>query len=131
MQEETNLIEVLKRELEFLTQGGYRQPSWRPQFYFEDSPTCINYGHSQDPKRCQECALLQLVPPERRGEKVPCRHIPLNERGDTLASLYALGTQDELESILRTWLTREINKLEEAESHGKQRVGTQGSGAHS
>ena len=40
-----DLLEVLKLELEFLKGGGYRKgSSWRPQFIFEDSPTCLNYG---------------------------------------------------------------------------------------
>jgi hypothetical protein len=58
---------------------------------------------------------MQLVPPEKRGAKVPCRYIRLNERGDTIESLYRSGTQDELESALTTWLTREIENLEDAQ----------------
>jgi len=58
---------------------------------------------------------MQLVPPEKRGAKVPCRYIRLNERGDTIESLYRSGTQDELESALRSWLTREIENLENAQ----------------
>jgi hypothetical protein len=107
------LVDVLKSELEFLDRGGYRKVSWRPQFIFEDSPTCLNY-HSQDQKPCSECVLMQLVPPEKREEKVPCRFIPLNERGDTIESLYRSGTQEELESTLRNWLTQEIERFEKA-----------------
>ena len=116
MSDKRNLSEVLKSELEFLNSGGYRKPSWRPQFVFEDSPTCPNFGHSERQEPCSECILMQLVPPEKRGAKVPCRYIRLNDRGDTIESLYRSGTQDELESALRTWLTREIENLENA--HG-------------
>jgi hypothetical protein len=62
---------------------------------------------------------MELVPPERRGEKVPCRHIPLNDQGDTVDSLYRWGTEDELEVALRNWLTREIEMLQKAASAGK------------
>ena len=120
MQDNRNLIEVLKGELEFLNRGGYRETSWRPQFIFEDSPTCLNYGNDADRRPCNECVLMQLVPPEKRAERVPCRHIPLNERGDTIASLYHFSTQDELESAVRAWLTREIEKLDKAQSSVRQ-----------
>jgi hypothetical protein len=111
MNDKPNLVEVLKSELEFLDRGGYRKLSWRPQFIFEDSPTCLNY-HSQDQKPCSECVLMRVVPPEKREEKIPCRFIPLNEQGETIDSLYRSGTWKELESALRYWLTREIEKLE-------------------
>ncbi len=115
MSDKRNLSEVLRSELEFLNSGGYRKISWRPQFIFEDSPTCPNFGHSQRLEPCSECILMPLVPPEKRAAKVPCRYIRLNERGDTIGSLYRSGTQDELESALRTWLTREIENLDNAQ----------------
>jgi hypothetical protein len=114
MADTRNLLEVLKAELEFLNQGGYRKVSWRPQFIFEDSPTCLNYGRSQDQKPCSECILIQFVPREKRQEEVPCRFIVLNERRDTVNSLYSSGTQEELESAVRNWLTQEIERLEKA-----------------
>lgn len=120
MSDKRSLREVLKSELEFLNRGGYKKTSWRPLFIFEDSPTCPNFGHSERQQPCSECILMQLVPPERRAAKVPCRYIRLNERGDTIESLYRSGTREELESALRTWLTREIEKLENAEGTGDQ-----------
>jgi hypothetical protein len=114
MSNKQNLIQVLKAELEFLNRGGYRKPSWRPQFIFEDSPTCLNYGESRHQKPCSECVLMQFVPPERREAKVPCRYISLNTQGDTVGSLYRSATQEELESAVRTWLSQEIDKLEKA-----------------
>ena len=44
--DQRDLLTVLKQELEFLEQGGYRRCSeknGRPLFIFEDSPTCMNY----------------------------------------------------------------------------------------
>ena len=86
--DERDLLEVLKFELEFLEQGGYgRSPRtpWRPQYIFEDSLTCMNYDSKENPGPCSDCVLMHLVPPERRSEKIPCRHIPFNVFGETLA----------------------------------------------
>jgi hypothetical protein len=111
MEAKTNLVGVLKAELEFLNRGGYTKPSWRPQFIFEDSPSCLNYGRNQNRRPCSECVLMQFVPSDKREERVPCRFILLNDRGDTVNSLYRSGTQEELESALREWLMRQIEKL--------------------
>ena len=110
-----NLVEFLQAELEFLNRGGYRKSSWRPQFIFEDSPNCLKYRNDGDRKPCSECVLMRLVPPERREEKIPCRFIPLNDRGDTVESLYRSATQEELEFALRTWLKQQIELLQKTD----------------
>ncbi len=113
--DERDLLEVLKFELEFLEKGGYgRSPrtSWRPQFIFEDSPTCMNYDSKEDPRPCSDCVLMQLVPPECRSAEIPCRHIPLNALGETLDSLYRYGDQHEIEEAVANWLRKVIEQLE-------------------
>jgi hypothetical protein len=108
-----DLLEVLRLELEFLKGGGYRKASsWRPQFIFEDSPTCLNFGSLEHERPCSECVLMQLVPMELRAAAVPCRHIPLNEKDETIHSLYRCGTPEELEAALSEWLMNMIQKLE-------------------
>jgi len=115
-----DLLEVLRLELEFLKSGGYRKSSsWRPQFIFEDSPTCLNYGHPEHESRCSECVLMQLVPLECREGKVPCRHIPLNEQKETIQLLYQRGTPEELEAALSEWLMNMIQKLELERTQGR------------
>jgi len=57
---------------------------------------------------------MHLVPAESREEKVPCRHIPFNEAGETLDSLYRHGDQHEIEDAVRVWLKVEIARLEES-----------------
>ena len=129
--EKRDLLEVLKLELEFLRNGGYRQPSsWRPQLIFEDSPTCLNYGKTEHARSCRECVMMQLVPEEHRDENVPCRYIPLNERAETIQSLYATGTAEEIETHLSEWLMSMIERLElekaakaEIELDGSQKTG--------
>jgi hypothetical protein len=115
--DERDLLQVLKFELRFLEKGGYgRSPrqAWRPRYIFEDSPTCMNYDCKDSPEPCRHCVLIQLVPPELRGEKIPCRHIPLNELGENLDSSYRYDEQHEIEGTVETWLRKTIAELEEA-----------------
>ncbi len=114
--DERDLLEVLRFELQFLKDGGYgRSPktSWRPQYIFEDSLTCMNYDSKENPGPCSDCVLMYLVPPELRSAKTPCRHIPLNDSGETLDSLYRYSNQCEIEETVERWLQATIHRLEE------------------
>jgi len=114
--DERDLLEVLKFELAFLEKGGYgRTPRapWRPRFIFEDSPTCMNYDCKENPDPCSDCVLMQLVPPEHRSERIPCRHIPLDASGQTLDSLYRYGDEHEIEEAVGNYLRATIGRLEE------------------
>ncbi|MGA9801053.1 MAG: hypothetical protein WBQ68_18705 [Terriglobales bacterium] len=108
-----DLLQVLRLELEFLKGGGYRKSSsWRPQFIFEDSPSCLNYGDPERKRPCSECVLLSLVPPESQQGHPPCHHIALNERGDTVQSLQQWSSPEEIEAAVSDWLMNVIQKLE-------------------
>ena len=110
------LVELLKSELAFLESGGYRQSlraPWRPQFIFEDSPTCINYARKEGFLPCSECPLMQFVPPDCQEEAIPCRHIPLHPDGYTIDTYYRIGTQEELEAAVSSWLRETICRLEQ------------------
>jgi hypothetical protein len=110
-----DLLKVLKAELEFLEKGGYRhtaRAAWRPQFIFQDSPTCLNFDPAQPPKPCSDCILMQLVPKEHQNRKIACRYIPLNEQGETIDSFYRFGTRDDLEAVFGRWLRATIQGLE-------------------
>lgn len=114
--DDRDLLEVLKFELQFLEKGGYgRSPRtpWTGSLIFEDSPTCMNYDSRESPAPCSDCVLMKLVPLERRSEKIPCRHIPLNEAGETIETFYRWGTQRDLEEVLGNWLRATIGALEE------------------
>jgi hypothetical protein len=113
--DERDLLDVLKFELNFLEKGGYGRSSrepWRPVFIFEDSPTCMNYDCKDDPAPCNDCVLMQLVPPELRAGKTPCRQIQLNASGETLDSLYRYADDHEIEETLKNWLRASIAQLE-------------------
>ena len=113
--DERDLLDVLKFELNFLEKGGYGRSvktPWRPQFIFEDSPTCMNYDSKENKAPCSDCVLMQLVPPEGWTEPIPCRHIPFNAEGETLQTLYAHDDQFETEEVYGKWLRETIEKLE-------------------
>jgi len=111
---DVQVLETLRLELTFLGLGLYHVPTaGRPLSVFEDSPTCPRYGADH----CPNCALMQFVPCECRSEAVPCHHIRMNEAGETIDSLYRTGTQEELEKVLRDWLTTAIERLEEGQLH--------------
>ena len=107
-----NPLKVLRNELEFVRKGGYRAPLvWRAPLIFEDSPTCPKERCSTCPD--SNCVLMSFVPKECRYEAVPCRHIPLDEIGETVDSLYRTGTNEEIEQTLQSWLLKNIGQLEE------------------
>src|SRR5580698_5251693 len=113
--DDRNTLEVLKAELNFVQRGGYgrshRDPS-KTVPAFENSPTCMNYDRQEERSPCAECLLMQFVPADRRGEGVPCRHIPLTSYGDSLLNLYRDGTEQEIEEALGNSLHETIAKLE-------------------
>ena len=110
-----DLLDLLKFELRFLEEGGYgRSPHSprRPPKIFEDSLSCMNFNSSAERVPCTACQLMQFVPENRASEPIPCRHIPLDASGRTLASLYESATQQEIEEVLGNWLRAAIQRLE-------------------
>lgn len=110
-----DLVDLLKFELRFLEDGGYgRSPhaARRASLIFEDSLTCMNFN-SQERTPCEACLLMKFVPPSRAADKIPCRHIPLDKVGKTLASLYESASQAEIEEALGSWLKTTIRRLEQ------------------
>jgi|SRR5215469_13777638 len=111
-----DVLTALKTELSFLEAGAYwstRQPSWRAPRIFEDGPTCLTQprgGTRED--SCRECTLARFVPAEHASENFQCRHIPLNEHGQTLESLYLSASQEEIETAVSNWLRARIAELE-------------------
>jgi len=118
-------LSTLKQELEFLNQGGYQKPigsrqplfcmetsaEWRQPSFFEDSPSCPKQRYCPcNPEG--DCVLLGFVPGEHRHEAVPCRHIPLNDQGETINSLDRTTTHEKIEGTLRNWLVKTIERLQ-------------------
>jgi hypothetical protein len=125
MKDDRKLLDVLRAELAFVEAGEYTNRArfpWRPNFVFEDSPTCLNYRAKQEPRPCSECLLMQFVPEDRKKLAYPCRQIPLTPEGESVAHYYECGTEKELEEALKDWLNRKIAELE-----GLEKVQTQSS----
>jgi|SRR5215472_209933 len=114
-----NVMASLKTELAFLERGGYKTPqraAWRPQFIFQDSPTCLNYGNFAKAHPCSQCALIEFVPNGHKQHRFPCRYIPLDESGQTLDFLYRTATEEEAHAIVARWLRKNIAQLERAQT---------------
>ena len=110
-EEKLELLKKLKFELAFIEDGGYgrsvRTPH-KPTSPFQDSLTCLNFGDPLRTHPCAECSLMQYVPEARKGEDVPCHHIPLDQESRTIATL----DETEGQEVLKRWLRQEINRLE-------------------
>ena len=78
--------------------------------YFENSSACNRSRFYS----CQSsrCSLVQFVPHEFRGEATPCRHIQLNEQGETLHSLSTMGDAAQMRIAVRDWLVSTITMLD-------------------
>ena len=109
------IIDQLKLERDFLKQGGYgrsvRTPQ-KPTKLFRDSITCPNFGEVTKLQQCNECLLWEWVPENHRDEDLPCHFIPLNDRGDSVASLEDSGDRDGAEKALLGWLDSVVEHLE-------------------
>jgi hypothetical protein len=117
--DDRDILEVLKAELSFLENNGYARSArmpWQAKSAFQDSLTCINYGHPYRAHPCNECHLLEFVNPENQGKSIPCHFIPLNEKGDTIDSLELEENERKLEQSLKDWLKVIIHGLEEDRS---------------
>jgi len=126
LDKQQEMLDALKLELRFLEMGGYEPSVHEPRkelAVFRDSPSCLNYAlpgrENQLPEcrlidfvPCSKCWLIDFVPAARRGEAVPCHHIPLNERGDTIASMGKPGDDLKVQEALRGWLQKKIEELE-------------------
>ena len=114
--DDRDLLELFKEELDFLEKGGYgrsvRTP-WKPTSAFQDSLTCINYGYPYRAHPCSECHLIDFVPESRLNETIPCHHIPLDSKGETVETLEMEENQQKLETAIKDWLRTQIKRMEE------------------
>jgi hypothetical protein len=113
--DDRDILELLKDELDFIEKGGYgrsvRTPG-KPTSTFQDSLTCINYGYPYRAHPCNECHLLDFVSTEHHGTEIPCHYIPLNEAGETIEALEAMDNEAQVERKVSDWLRARIDELE-------------------
>lgn len=114
--DDRDILDLLKEELDFIEKGGYgrsvRTP-WQPKSAFQDSLICINYGYPYRAHPCNECHLLDFVPPEQHSADIPCHQIPLNAQGATIEDLEAADNQPRMEATVKQWLKARIAEIEE------------------
>lgn len=118
-QDERDILEALRAELDHIEKGGYGRSVRAPQTptsVFRDSLTCLNYGYPYRAHPCAECLLHDFVPDAGRAETVPCHHIPLDADGTTVEALEAEDNQSQLEERVKTWLRAKIQEIEDARS---------------
>jgi len=112
---DSDLLEMLNFELGFVQAGGYgrsvRTPQ-KPTSIFQDSLSCLNFGEKDRPHPCDECLLMEFVPEKSRSQEIPCHHIPLNEKGDTVEEFEMRGDQQRMEEAVKGWLRKTIDELE-------------------
>ena len=114
-QDDRDTLDVLKAELDFVEKGGYGRSvktPWQPTSIFQDSPSCINLGDLERTHPCSQCVLIDFVPPEARTQHVPCHHIPLNTRGETIDELEWKEDQHKTEEAVKNWLRSTISQVE-------------------
>ncbi len=115
-QDERDILETLRAELDHIEKGGYGRPVRTPQTptsVFQDSLTCLNYGYPYRAHPCGECLLNNFVPDAGRAEPVPCHHIPLDADGTTVETLETEDNQSRLEEQVKTWLRSKIKEIED------------------
>jgi len=114
--DERDILELLEEELSLIEKGGYgrsvRTP-WLSKSIFQDSLSCLNYGYPYRAHPCNECSLIDFVAAEHRTEAVPCHFIALNDNGETIEDLEAIGSQSTLQEKLKGWLRTKISAIKE------------------
>jgi len=114
--DDRDILELLKDELEFIEKGGYVRSvhaPWKLKSTFQESATCLNYGYPYRAHPCNECCLLEFVNPEHQGAEIPCHYIALNEAGETIDDLEADDNEARLAHKVSDWLRTKIMELEE------------------
>ncbi len=111
-----DVIEALKLEMDIIAGGGYgrslRTP-WRANSLFRDSVSCLKVGETERRHPCTECFLIDHVPGRDKTQDIPCHHIPLNEKGETIDSLEKRGEREDPEQTLLDWIRATIKRLEQ------------------
>lgn len=114
--EKREVLEKLRAELGALEYGRTRRSvhmPWEEISFFQDSASCLNYGLEGRPHPCGQCMLMPFVPESSRSANVPCHHIPLDGRGNTIENLDRGYNRHSVEEAVIGWLRTKITQLEE------------------
>ena len=109
------VLENLKLEIQMIERGGYNPSVRDPRTeirIFRDSVSCPNLGLLEKVTPCSHCFLMDFVPAEHRMKDDACHYIPLNDSGDTVASLEAEDNREKMQGLVLNWLRRRVEELE-------------------
>lgn len=98
------VIGLLRLEIENIRRRGFGAR-------FRDSVLCLNAGLA-DTESCEQCILMDFVPPEQRKQPQPCFHIPLDAEGRTLEVLSRQAGRREREQAVLAWLERTLERMQ-------------------
>ena len=110
-----DLLDKLKTELGALEFGRNKRSvhlPWEETSFFQDSVTCLNYGQDGRPHSCRDCMLMSYVPQDSQNETVPCHHIPLDDKGNTIENLDRGYNRHSIEEAVVGWLRAKISEIE-------------------
>ena len=116
------ILARLKSELGDLEYGRTRRSvhmPWEELSFFQDSATCLNAGLDGRPHPCGNCMLMPWVPENSRAEIVPCHHIPLDDKGNTIQNLDRGYNRHSVEEAVIGWLKTRIAELEKEVAAGE------------
>jgi ActR/RegA family two-component response regulator len=118
-----DILEALRAELAFINQAerlGLGPATLLNQgSLFRNSPICLNLGNPKPIYPCGQCSLMGFVPAERRSESLPCYHIPLNAKGETIAMIDMHNKQYRLYQVVKDWLQKVVVWLERDRAENK------------
>ena len=115
---EPGILEVLKGELAFIESRGYanrERGTGKRLLMLRDSPTCLGPDPAPGRSRCDECPLMEFVPPAARSEKLPCQALPVGPEGETVEQVAAHGDRGHLAQLVAQWLKSTIRRVEQAQ----------------
>ena len=118
-----DLLTMLKLEEAEVATVGYRPYPRAPQLRvepFRDSITCLAFAR-EELEPCDNCWLMDFIPSNYHDKALPCHQIPLNEKGETVATIEATGDYERLEKAVLAWLRGRIATLEQELKESRQK----------
>ena len=109
------ILDKMKTELGALEYGRNKRSvhlPWEDTSFFQDSITCLNSGEEGRPHPCGNCMLMPWVPASSQKETIPCHHIPLDAKGNTIQNLDRGYNRHSVEEAVIAWLRARISELE-------------------
>ncbi len=111
------IIDALKLEIGMIRDGRYNPPAGHSRpvpRLLRDSVSCPNVTLSDERRQvsCEQCMFHRFLPSDHPHHDLACHDIPLNARGETLATLETQGDAERTQVALLSWLYKTVAHLE-------------------